>query len=175
MGVSRVNFLLRPLPQLLVKDAADVFDDLMRETFASISCAVLPDRVWTEAQLPISTPDCPRLGLTSATNIMSVAQLASLNAPEVGCPNFCPKAFSRPSSLSLMSSQRSMASAIVATPLYPLSVIFAARCDTSRSPWLAMCTRRWRRCSNNYALRWSCFAYRRYLDRRKGVVYRDVV
>jgi hypothetical protein len=27
-----------------VKDAADVFDDLMQENFASISCAVLPDQ-----------------------------------------------------------------------------------------------------------------------------------
>jgi hypothetical protein len=45
MGVCRVNFLLRALPQPLVKDAANVFDDLMQETFASISCAVLPDRV----------------------------------------------------------------------------------------------------------------------------------
>jgi hypothetical protein len=63
-----------------VKYAADVFDDLMQETFASISCAVLPDRVWTASQLPISTPDCPGLGLTSAKNIMSAAHLASLNA-----------------------------------------------------------------------------------------------
>jgi hypothetical protein len=45
MGVCRVNFLLRALPQPLVNDAADVFDDLTHETFASISCAVLPDRV----------------------------------------------------------------------------------------------------------------------------------
>jgi hypothetical protein len=52
----------------------------MQETFASISCAVLPDRVWTAAQLTISTPDCPGLGLTSAKNIMSAAHLASLNA-----------------------------------------------------------------------------------------------
>jgi hypothetical protein len=73
MGVCRVNFLLRALPQPLVKDAADVFDDLMPETLASISCAVLPDRAWTAAQLPISTPDCPGLGLTSAKNIMSSA------------------------------------------------------------------------------------------------------
>jgi hypothetical protein len=77
---GRVNFQLRALPQPLVKDAADVFDDLMQETFASISCAVLPDRVWTAAQLPISTPDCPGLGLTSAKNIKSAAHLASLNA-----------------------------------------------------------------------------------------------
>jgi hypothetical protein len=80
MGVCRVNFLFRALPQPLVKDAADVFDDFMRETFASISCAVLPDRVWTAAQLSISTPDYPGLGLTSAKNIMSAAHLASLNA-----------------------------------------------------------------------------------------------
>jgi hypothetical protein len=46
MGVSHVNFLLRALPQPLVKDVADDFDDLMRETFVSISCAVLPDRVY---------------------------------------------------------------------------------------------------------------------------------
>jgi hypothetical protein len=62
MGMCRVNFLLRALPQPLAKDAADVFDDLMQVTFDSISCAVLPDRVWTAAQLPISTPDCPDLG-----------------------------------------------------------------------------------------------------------------
>jgi hypothetical protein len=62
MGVCRVNFLLLPLPQPLVKDATDVFDDLMQDTFASISCAMIPDRVWTAAQLPISTPDCPGLG-----------------------------------------------------------------------------------------------------------------
>jgi hypothetical protein len=80
MGVCRGNFLLRALPQPLVKDAADVFDDLMQETFASISRAVLPDRVWTTAQLPISTPDCPGLALTSAKNIMSAAHLVSLNA-----------------------------------------------------------------------------------------------
>jgi hypothetical protein len=80
MGVCRANFLLRALPQPLVKDAADVFDELMQETFASISCAVLPDRVWTAAQLPISTPDSPGLGLNSAKNIMSAAHLASLNA-----------------------------------------------------------------------------------------------
>jgi hypothetical protein len=80
MGVCRVTFVLRALPQPLMKDAADVFDNLMQETFASISCAVLPDRVWTAAQLPISTPDCPGLGLTSAKNIMSAAHLASLNA-----------------------------------------------------------------------------------------------
>jgi hypothetical protein len=80
MGVCRVNFLLRALPQPLVKDAANVFDDLMQETFASISCAVLPDRVWTAAQLPIPPPDCPGLGLTSAENIMSAAHLPSLDA-----------------------------------------------------------------------------------------------
>jgi hypothetical protein len=80
MGVCRINFLLRALPQPLVKDAADVFDDLKQETFASISGAVLPDRVWTAAQLPISTPDCPGLGLTSAKNIMPAAHLASRNA-----------------------------------------------------------------------------------------------
>jgi hypothetical protein len=44
LGVCRVNFPLRALPQPLVKGAADVFDDLMQETFASISCALLPDR-----------------------------------------------------------------------------------------------------------------------------------
>jgi hypothetical protein len=80
MGVCRVNFLLRALPQPLLKDAADVFDDSMQEMFASISYAVLPDRVGTAAQLPISTPDCPGLGLTSAKNIMSATHLASLNA-----------------------------------------------------------------------------------------------
>jgi hypothetical protein len=80
LGVCRVNFLLHALPQPLVKDAADVFDDLMQETFASISCTVLPDRVWTAAQLPISTHDCPGLGLNSAMNIMSATHLASLNA-----------------------------------------------------------------------------------------------
>jgi hypothetical protein len=80
MGVCRVNFLLRALPQPLVNDAAHVFDDSMQETFASISCAVLRDRVWAAAQLPISTPDCPGLGLTSAKNIMSAAHLTSLNA-----------------------------------------------------------------------------------------------
>jgi hypothetical protein len=52
----------------------------MQETFDSISCAVLLDRVWTAAQLPILTPDCPGLGLTSAKNIMSAPHLASLNA-----------------------------------------------------------------------------------------------
>jgi hypothetical protein len=80
MSVCRVSFLLRALPKPFVNDAADVFDDLMQETFASIFCAVLPDRVWTAAQLPILTPDCPGLGLTSATNIMSAAHLESLNA-----------------------------------------------------------------------------------------------
>jgi hypothetical protein len=54
MSVCRVNFLLRGLLQPLVKDTADVFDDLMQETFASISCAVLPDRVCTAAQLLIT-------------------------------------------------------------------------------------------------------------------------
>jgi hypothetical protein len=80
------QLLLRALPQPLVKDAPDVFDDLMQETFAYISCAVLPDRVWTAAQLPISIPDCTGLGLTSAKNIMSAAHLASLiflTPPEV--------------------------------------------------------------------------------------------
>jgi hypothetical protein len=62
MGVCRVNFLLRALPKPLVKDAANVLDDLMHETFASISCAVPPDRVRTAAQLPITIPDCPGLG-----------------------------------------------------------------------------------------------------------------
>jgi hypothetical protein len=52
----------------------------MQEAFASISCAKLPDRVGTAAQLPISTPDCPGLGLTSAKNMMSTAHLTSLNA-----------------------------------------------------------------------------------------------
>jgi hypothetical protein len=80
MGVCRVNFLLRALPQPLVNDAADVFDDSMQETFASIALAVLPDRVWTASLLPISTPDCPGLGLTSSKNNMSAAHLASLNA-----------------------------------------------------------------------------------------------
>jgi hypothetical protein len=80
LGVCRINFLLRALPQPLVKDAADVIDDLKQETLASISCAVLLDWVWTAAQLPISTPDCPGLGLTSAKNIMSAAHLVSLNA-----------------------------------------------------------------------------------------------
>jgi hypothetical protein len=80
MAVCRVNFLLRALPQLLVKDAADGFDDLMQETFASVSCSLLLDRVWTAAQLLISTPDSPGLGLTSAKNIISAAHLASLNA-----------------------------------------------------------------------------------------------
>jgi hypothetical protein len=80
MGVCRVNFLLRALPKPLVKVAADVFEDLMQGTFAPISCAVFPDRVWTAAQLPSSTHDCPGLGLTSAKNIMSAAHLASLNA-----------------------------------------------------------------------------------------------
>jgi hypothetical protein len=59
MGVCRVKFLLCALSQPLVKDAADFFDDLKQETLASISCAVLPDRVWTATQLPISTPDSP--------------------------------------------------------------------------------------------------------------------
>jgi hypothetical protein len=45
MGVCRVTFLLRALPQPLAKDAADVFDDLIQETFASISCAVPSYRV----------------------------------------------------------------------------------------------------------------------------------
>jgi hypothetical protein len=75
MRVCLVNLLLRALPQPLVKDAADIFDVLMQETFASISCAVLPDRVWISAQLPISTPDCPGLGLASAKNIMSACWL----------------------------------------------------------------------------------------------------
>jgi hypothetical protein len=47
MGACCAKFLLCALPQPLVKYASDVFDDLMQETFASISCAVLPDRVWT--------------------------------------------------------------------------------------------------------------------------------
>jgi hypothetical protein len=79
IGVCRVNFLLRVLPHPLEKDAADGFDDLLQKTFASISCAVLSDRVWTAAQLPFSPTDCPGLGLTSAKNIMSAAHLASLN------------------------------------------------------------------------------------------------
>jgi hypothetical protein len=37
MGKCRVNFLLRALPQPLVNDAADAFDDSMQETFASIA------------------------------------------------------------------------------------------------------------------------------------------
>jgi hypothetical protein len=83
MGVCRVNFLLRALPKQLVNDAADVFDDLILETFASISCAARPDRVWTAAQVPFWTPNCPGLGLTSAKNIMSAAHLASLNAARI--------------------------------------------------------------------------------------------
>jgi hypothetical protein len=83
MGVCRVNFLLHALPQPLVKAAADVFNDLKQETFASISCAVLANRVWTAAQLPISTPDCPGLGLNSAKKIMSAAHLASLYAARI--------------------------------------------------------------------------------------------
>jgi hypothetical protein len=83
MGVCRVNFLRRALPKPLVNDAADVFDDLMLETFASISCAAHPDRVWTAAQVPIWTPDCPELGLTFAKNITSAAHVASLNAARI--------------------------------------------------------------------------------------------
>jgi hypothetical protein len=92
----------------------------MRETFASISSVVLPDRVWTGAQLPISTSTCPGLGLTSAKNIMSAAHLAPLNAARSVLSKFYPQAFSRPLSLPLMSSQHSMTSALVATPLHPL-------------------------------------------------------
>jgi hypothetical protein len=65
----------------------------MQETFASISCAVLPDRVWTAAQLPISTPDCPGLRLTSAKNIMSAAHLASLNAAIIVLSKHLPARF----------------------------------------------------------------------------------
>jgi hypothetical protein len=163
MGVCRVNFLLRALPQPLVKDVANVFDALMQENFASISCVVLPDRVWTAAQLPISTPDCPGLGLTTLRISCLPRIWHLLTPPEVFCPSFYPQAFSRPLSLPLMSSQSSTTSALVETPLHPRLVNFAARCVTSRSPYMAMCTRRWRRGSNNYALRRSCFAYRRCL------------
>jgi hypothetical protein len=145
MGVCRVTFLLRALPQPLVKDAADVFDDLIQETFASISCAVPSYRVWTAAQLPISTPDCPGLGLTSAKNIMFAAHLASLNAARSVLSKLLPasllQAFVEVSTL--MSSQRSMTSALVATPQHPLLAFFVARFVTSRSPWLAMCTSMW--------------------------------
>jgi hypothetical protein len=93
MGACRVNFLLRALPQPLVKDAADVFDDLMQETFASISCAVLPDAVWTAAQLPISVPDYPGLGLTFAKNTMSAAHLATLTAATSVLSKLLPASF----------------------------------------------------------------------------------
>jgi hypothetical protein len=53
MGVFRVNFLLRAGPQPLVKDAADVLDDLLQENFATVYRTVLPDRVWSTAQLLI--------------------------------------------------------------------------------------------------------------------------
>jgi hypothetical protein len=113
MGMCRVNFVLHALPQPLVKNAADVFDDLMQETLASISCAVLPDRVWTAGQLPISRPDCPGLGLTSAKNIVSAAHLAYLFAARSVLSKLVPASFSRPLSPPLMSSQRSMTSALV--------------------------------------------------------------
>jgi hypothetical protein len=163
MGVCRVNLLLRALPQPLLKYAAVVFDDLMQETFAAISCAVLPDWVWSASQLPISTPDSPGLWLTSARISFLPRIWHHLMPPEVCCPSFYPQAFSRPLSLPLMSSQRSMTFDLLATPLHPLLANVAARFVTSRSPWLAMCTRRWRRSSNNYALRRSCFAYKRCL------------
>jgi hypothetical protein len=53
MGVFRVTFLLRAGPQTLVKGAADVLDDLSQEIFATIYRTVLPDRVWSTAQLLI--------------------------------------------------------------------------------------------------------------------------
>jgi hypothetical protein len=165
MGVCRVQFLLRALPQPLVKDVADVLDDMMQETSATISSAVRPDRVWTAAQLPISTPECPGLGLTSAKNIIFAAHLASLDAARSVLSKLLPASLLQAfvSTSHVKSTTRSMTSALLATPLHPLLATFAARCVSSRSPWLAMYTRIWRRSSNNYALRRSCFAYRRCL------------
>jgi hypothetical protein len=137
MGVCRVNFLLRALAQPLVKDAADVFDDLMRETFASISCAVLPDVVWAAAQLPISVPDYPGLGLTSAKNTMSAAHLATLTAAKSVLSKLLPASLLQASVSSPHVQSRLMTSALVDTRLYPLLANFAARFVTSRSPWLA--------------------------------------
>jgi hypothetical protein len=126
MGVCRVNFLLRALPQPLVKDAADVFDELMQETFTSISCVVLPDRVWTAAQLPISTPDCPGLGLTSAKNIMSAAHLASHNAAR--------SVLSKPPPASLLQ-------AFVSTPhVKSMFDDFRSRSDTSAPSFSQLCS-----------------------------------
>jgi hypothetical protein len=100
-----------------VKDAADGFDNLMQETFASISCAVLPGRVWTAAQLPISTPDCPGLGLTSAKNIMSAAHLESRNAARSALSKLLPA---------------SLLQAFVSTPhVKPTFDDFRSRSDTS--------------------------------------------
>jgi hypothetical protein len=146
-----------------LSDAAVVFDDLMKDTFASISYSVLPDRVWTAASMPISTPDWPELELNSAKNIMSAAHLAGLSAARSVLSKLHQLAFSRLLSLLLMSGQRSMTSAPVEIPRHPLLAIIAARCVTSRSPWLVICIRRWRRSTNNNALRRSCVANRRCL------------
>jgi hypothetical protein len=126
MGVCRVNFPLRALPQPLVKDAADVFDDLMQENFASIFCAVLPDRVWTAAQLAILTPACPGLGLTSAMSILSAARLASRNAARSVLSKFLPA---------------SLLQTFVTNPhLKSTSDGFRSRSDTSASSFSQLCS-----------------------------------
>jgi hypothetical protein len=94
--------------------------------------------VWTAAQLPISKPDCPGLRLISAKNIIPAGHLASLNAARSVLSKLLPASLLQALSLPLMSIQRSMTSALVATPLHPLLANFAARCVTSSSPWLAM-------------------------------------
>jgi hypothetical protein len=73
-GVCRVNFLLRALPQPLVKDAADVFDDMMQETFASVSCAVF--QIVSRPRL-----SCPRHPL-----LHEVAQHSACEAPRRSWP-----------------------------------------------------------------------------------------
>jgi hypothetical protein len=62
IGVCRVNFLLCALPQTLLKDAADVFDDLMQVTFASIACTVLSDKAGLRLSRPLRHPSVRDLG-----------------------------------------------------------------------------------------------------------------
>jgi hypothetical protein len=126
MGVCRVNFPLRTLPQPLVKDAADVFDDLMQENFSFISCAVRPDRVWTATQLSISTPDCPGLGLTSDKSIMFAARLTSRNAARSVLSKFLPA---------------SLLQTFVSNPhLKSTSDDFRSRSDTSALSFSQLCS-----------------------------------
>lgn len=80
MGVCRINFLLRALPQPLTVQAATQFDEMQRLAFTRISGAVITDETWVAVQLPIATKDVPGVGISSDVSIASAAYLASKNA-----------------------------------------------------------------------------------------------